>query len=106
MAIATGHGLPREDTQGKEVLWLRDLLPSKIPKPRIWTWGYDSRTHSKSHKERLTTMLLYDHGRQLVSEIDGKRRADGTYQRPMIFIAHSLGGVVVKNASLKFHICH
>ena len=67
---------------------------------RVWTWGYDSRTHTKSHHDHLTIKKLYDHGRELVQELDGERRADDSYQRPIIFVAHSLGGIVVKNVRL------
>ena len=42
---------------------------------------------------------LYDHGRELVFDLDGARRESNTHQRPIIFIAHSLGGIVVKNVS-------
>ena len=38
-------------TGDKGILWLRDLLPSRRPNARIWTWGYDSRSHTKSYRE-------------------------------------------------------
>ena len=84
------------------MIWLRDLLPKRIARARVWTWGYDSRTHTRSHRDHLTTKTLYDHGRELVFDLDGARRESNTHQRPIIFIAHSLGGIVVKNVSLKF----
>ena len=80
-------------------MWLRDFLPEKIPRARVWTWGYDSRTHTRSHREYLTTKKLYDHGKELVFYLDGARRESNSHQRPIIFIAHSLGGIVVKNVS-------
>ena len=107
-SIVAIHGLNghREKTwtfegRGKtsDVLWLRDLLPSIIPNTRIWTWGYDSRTRSKSHGEQLTIKSLYDHGRELVFDLDGERRATNSHRRPIIFVVHSLGGIVVKSVS-------
>ena len=86
-------------TGGDGVMWLRDLLPKRIPRARVWTWGYDSRTHTRSHRDHLTVKTLYDHGRELVFDLDGARRECGTHQRPIIFVAHSLGGIVVKNVS-------
>ncbi|MCJ1425262.1 hypothetical protein MMC29_003150 [Sticta canariensis] len=88
------------ETGGDSIMWLRDLLPVKIPRARVWTWGYDSRTHTRSRREYLTTKKLYDHGRELVFDLDGARRESNSHQRPIIFIAHSLGGIVVKNALL------
>lgn len=87
--------------KSKDVLWLRDLLPPIIPNARIWTWGYDSRTRSKSHGEQLTIKSLYDHGRELVFDLDGERRASNSHRRPIIFIVHSLGGIVLKSVSLR-----
>ena len=108
-SIVAVHGLDghRERTWTFEsgshnVLWLRDLLPAEIPNARIWTWGYDSRTHSRSHQDHLTIKTLYDHGRQLVIDLDIERRASNSHQRPIIFVAHSLGGIVVKSMSRYF----
>ena len=48
----------------------------------------------------MTIKSLYDHGRELVFDLDGERRASNTHRRPIIFIVHSLGGIVVKSVSL------
>jgi hypothetical protein len=98
------------------VNWLRHegMLPAKIPNARIFSWGYDANTHSTS---QLTAMYLYDHAQSLVSDLSLKRRLTKvvcvltllallrsnvnivkTQRRPIIFVAHSLGGIVVKSA--------
>ncbi|KAK4451012.1 hypothetical protein QBC34DRAFT_459505 [Podospora aff. communis PSN243] len=82
-------------TADNDVLWLRDLLPSDIPKARIYSWGYDARTHGASH---LSLQYLYDHALDLVSALCRKRKLSNTMERPIIFVAHSLGGLVVKSA--------
>ena len=89
------------------------MLPAKIPNARIFSWGYDANTHSTS---QLTAMYLYDHAQNLVSDLSLERRLTKvvclltplatlrtnenvvkTERRPIIFIAHSLGGIVVKS---------
>ena len=90
------------------------MLPAKIPNARIFSWGYDANTHSTS---QLTAMYLYDHAQNLVSDLSLERRLTKvvcvltllallrsnvnvvkTERRPIIFVAHSLGGIVVKSA--------
>jgi PGAP1-like protein len=39
-----------------------------------------------------------DHARDLLTSLVDKRQKDDEMQRPLIFIAHSLGGIIVKQA--------
>ncbi|XTI85857.1 hypothetical protein V2W45_1466673 [Cenococcum geophilum] len=72
--IIAVHGLNghRDETwtAGNGVNWLRDLLPQDLPNARIMAWGYDANTYSRSRTSR----------------------------RLIIFVAHSLGGIIVKSA--------
>ena len=49
------------------------MLPAVIPNARIMTWGYDANTHGT---KEISGMYLYDHGRNLVSDISLARRVD------------------------------
>ncbi|MCJ1429258.1 hypothetical protein MMC29_007171 [Sticta canariensis] len=99
--IVAVHGLNghREKTwtanNDGDVNWLSDFLPSDIPNARILTWGYDANTQSTS---RISAQHLYDHAKTLVSDLCLKRRMTETQTRPIVFVAHSLGGIVVKSA--------
>ncbi|KAK8036599.1 hypothetical protein PG991_001736 [Apiospora marii] len=97
--IVAVHGLNghREQTwvASNGTHWLRDLLPVDIPNARILCWGYDANTHSSSG---ISQQTIYKHGRSLVTDLRQKRELTGTMQRPIIFIAHSLGGIIVKSA--------
>ncbi|KAF4418794.1 Protein SERAC1 [Colletotrichum fructicola Nara gc5] len=97
--IVAVHGLNghREHTWtasgGKH--WLRDFLPTDLPNARVLCWGYDANTHSNSG---VSIQYLYDHARELVADLARKRGLTKSRERPIIFVVHSLGGIVVKSA--------
>jgi len=96
--IVAIHGLnghrDKTWTAANGVNWLCDLLPADIPNARVFCWGYDANTHG----DRVSCQYLYDHARQLVSDLCLERRLTKTTQRPIVFVAHSLGGIIVKSA--------
>ncbi|KAH0562121.1 hypothetical protein GP486_003181 [Trichoglossum hirsutum] len=74
--------------------WPRDLLPEDFPRARIMTFGYDAdvvRFWTIASSNRL-----HDHGKSLAYSVLSQHAMPGT--RPIIFIAHSLGGLVCKEA--------
>jgi hypothetical protein len=52
-------------------MWLRDMLPLKIPNARIFTFGYDADTIKLSGVSQLT---VNDHGTSLIMDMLGVRR--------------------------------
>ncbi|KAH7161817.1 hypothetical protein EDB81DRAFT_610202, partial [Dactylonectria macrodidyma] len=75
-------------------LWLADFLPLDIPYARIFTYGYNSRVAFAGSASGVD-----DHSRTLLERLMAKRRQFGhTEKRPLLFICHSLGGVIVKRA--------
>ncbi|KAF5548860.1 ankyrin repeat [Fusarium mexicanum] len=73
-------------------LWLADFLPLEIPYARIFTFGYDSRIAFTGSASRVD-----DHARNLLERLMAKRR-QFSEKGPLLFICHSLGGIVVKRA--------
>lgn len=76
----------------KPVFWPRDLLQDDFPKARVMTFGYDSKV-TRGYKPANQGNIL-SHARNLLYAIEGKRR--NKPERPLVFIAHSLGGILVK----------
>ncbi|KAI1370425.1 hypothetical protein F4677DRAFT_438488, partial [Hypoxylon crocopeplum] len=107
--IIAVHGLNghREHTWKADngVNWLadEDMLPEKIPNARIFVWGYDARTHGNDY---LSEAYLHQHGSQLVGDLADERHLDGTSKRPIIFIGHGLGGIVIKSALIHSNSTH
>lgn len=80
---------------GKSKSWLEDLLAEDIPNARIMTYGYVSDGPNYRY---LVHNVLYGRALDLVKELGSQRDRDGTSRRPLFFIAHSLGGWIVKRA--------
>ncbi len=72
-------------------LWLRDSLPSHVPQARIMTYGYDSSLKFSSSRAKIN-----DFASELATRLDLERGDAAERHRPIIFICHSLGGVVFK----------
>ncbi|KAL0935808.1 ankyrin repeat protein [Colletotrichum truncatum] len=85
-------------TDSNQHLWLRDSLPGHIPNARIMTYGYDSSVFFPKSQ-----MSVQDFVRDLFERLGHLRQRDPhETTRPLIFICHSLGGVVFK--SLLVHL--
>ena len=80
--------------QKSSIFWLKDLLPNDIPGARIFTYDYPS--HVLFSKPKAT---IADYAQSLLFALANSRV--GGEWRPLIFIAHSLGGIVCKEALIK-----
>lgn len=84
-------------------LWLRDFLPADIPNARIMTFGYDSTIACSKSVAKIEDKAL-----ELLNHLSAKRSPapPGTPSNPIVFICHSLGGIVVKKALALAHDCN
>jgi pimeloyl-ACP methyl ester carboxylesterase len=96
------HGISghRRDTWTKEgVLWPRDLLPTVVPDARILTFGYEAAVIDLNDEVTQTTMET--HAVDLCDRLTGLRLGTPSSERPIVFVAHSLGGLVCAQAIVK-----
>ncbi|KAF2969208.1 hypothetical protein GQX73_g4324 [Xylaria multiplex] len=97
---ATGAKITRSNTWHSEsntpprLFWPRDLLPTACPEARIILWGY--HTLHSGNMPVVSQSDIFSHVEDLVRKLGELRRGIGVQQRPLIFIAHSIGGIVVK----------
>lgn len=82
-----------------EVFWPEDLLPLAFPNCRILTFGYDS-TVSNFFTGTANQNGISEHGNDLLKRLEAERRDENSIKRKIIFIVHSLGGLVLKEVSL------
>lgn len=96
------HGLTgdRESTwtaHENSMPWPKALLPLKLTKARILTYWYDAYVLRKSV---ASSNRLIDHATNLLNDLTIERAGCQASFRPLIFVAHSLGGRVCKKAIL------
>ncbi|KAL9487937.1 hypothetical protein ACSS6W_000214 [Trichoderma asperelloides] len=90
-----GHAFGSWKSKNEPHMWLRDFLPQSVPNARIFTYGYDTKICDSQSEASILEL-----GKTLLESIKitrGKNAKD----RPLIFIAHSLGGLVVKEALVR-----
>src|ERR1700722_8526613 len=96
-SIVAVHGLGGQwdttwtDENGK--LWLRDFLPLDLPRARIMSYGYNAYT---AFSKAVTD--ISDVAASLLDRLDNERQPHER-KRPVIFISHSLGGIIVKKVA-------
>jgi hypothetical protein len=104
-----GHAIETWTHPKSNAFWLRDFLPLQIPDARIMTFGYNAAPAFGP-----STSEVIDHAKSLLASLVDKREEpevpiDPTLQstmqmltisqeedRPLVFIAHSLGEIVLK----------
>jgi hypothetical protein len=77
---------------GRVVYWPKDFLAIDFPSARIMTWGYN--TNITRGYVAANQSNIFAHARNLLYDLDVRRRK--TPDRDLVFIAHSLGGIIVK----------
>ena len=85
------------EEQQEEVYWPADLARTTVPDSRILTYGYD--THIRYWlKGPVSKKTVDDHAWDLLCALEALRRSPDETSRPLLFVVHSLGGIVVKQA--------
>ncbi|KAF3013601.1 hypothetical protein E8E15_001425 [Penicillium rubens] len=85
-------------THSNGKFWPRDFLAEDIPYARVFVYGYNSNI---THPQSMSTASIKDHANALLNLLDMERSPQmGSIPPKVIFIGHSLGGLVIKQALL------
>ncbi|CAG9997203.1 unnamed protein product [Clonostachys byssicola] len=86
-----GHAFGSFKERGGDYMWLRDGLADDLTTARIMIYGYKSTIPNSKSMQTLADLALsfYTSLESLIGDEDPK---------PIVFIAHSLGGLIVKQA--------
>ena len=88
-----GHALGSFRSGNGRSVWLRDFGPRDVPRARWITYGYDSAVAASDNTQGVRELA-----HTFLDGLATFRRRTRTEQRPMCFVCHSLGGVVLKEA--------
>ncbi|KAF8526899.1 hypothetical protein BU17DRAFT_39960, partial [Hysterangium stoloniferum] len=94
-----GHRIESCIAKNKK-MWLNDFLPNEMPNARIMTYGYDGYTQAR---DQFSNQTLSGHARDLLTKLASRRTGNET--RPIIFIAHNVGGIILKSALISARAC-
>ncbi|KAK6429616.1 hypothetical protein LTR95_014238 [Oleoguttula sp. CCFEE 5521] len=89
----SGHALGSFRSANGTSVWLRDFAPQDIPRARFITYGYDTAVVVSNNNQGVGELA-----HTLLDGLVSFRHRTQTQQRPLLFVCHSLGGVVLKEA--------
>ncbi|KUJ20834.1 uncharacterized protein LY89DRAFT_682496 [Mollisia scopiformis] len=76
-----------------DIFWPEEYLVHDLPQARIWTYGYNADVIGGLFQANNKNSAS-QHGRDLAVQLD--REIDN--EDPIVFVVHSLGGIIVKDA--------
>lgn len=76
-----------------EIFWPEDYLVPDLPQARIWMYGYNADVIGGLFQANNKNSVS-QHGSDLATKLD--REIDN--EDPIVFVVHSLGGIIVKDA--------
>jgi hypothetical protein len=91
---------PSDEVGSSEVLatfWPEDPLAKDFPNARVLTYGYDSHV-TRFFKGPANQSNILAHGESLMRALEVQRR--GCRERPIVFLVHSLGGIILKQVGI------
>ncbi|KAF2675937.1 hypothetical protein K458DRAFT_323244 [Lentithecium fluviatile CBS 122367] len=84
----------------RRLFWPDEYLTHDIPEARVWTYGYNADAIGGLFQANNKNSVS-QHGRDLAVRIEREIENED----PILFVAHSLGGIIVKDAIHRSDVC-
>ncbi|KAL8400455.1 hypothetical protein RB594_000734 [Gaeumannomyces avenae] len=78
--------------EATKICWPRDLLPSELPNARVLSFAYNADVYGNT-----SVAGIRGNAQAMLARLRDLRD-DRDFRKPIIFVAHSLGGIVLKQA--------
>ncbi|KAL2134359.1 hypothetical protein VTI74DRAFT_414 [Chaetomium olivicolor] len=88
------------DETPNKLFWPKEYLTQDIPEARVWTYGYNADAIGGLFQANNKNSVS-QHGQDLVVYLELEIQNED----PIIFVAHSLGGIIVKDAIRRSDAC-
>ncbi|KAL2018181.1 hypothetical protein VTK56DRAFT_1206 [Thermocarpiscus australiensis] len=88
------------EESSNKLFWPDEYLTEDIPEARVWTYGYNADAIGGLFQANNKNSVS-QHGRDLAVQIEREIRNED----PILFVAHSLGGIIVKDAIRRSKAC-
>ncbi|TWU78230.1 hypothetical protein ED733_008038 [Metarhizium rileyi] len=87
---------------GNGTFWPTDLLPASLKgvQANVLCYGYNADVYSRKNDRSASDNFIHQHAQTLVTSLTLYRKSEGTFRNPIIWVCHSLGGILVKRALL------
>ncbi|KAK1828992.1 hypothetical protein QBC39DRAFT_357763 [Podospora conica] len=91
-----------QSSDSTTIFWPQDFLAGDLPEARIWTYGYKADVIDGLFQTGKKNSIS-QHGRDLSVQIE--RTVLVANRDPILFVAHNVGGIIVKDAINRSQAC-
>ncbi|KAF2110291.1 Alpha/Beta hydrolase protein [Lophiotrema nucula] len=84
---------------GTKIFWPKEFLCDDLENARVITWGYEADVAHLKPTDAVSLETIVGHAQKLCTELANVRETSG-HHPPIVFVVHSMGGIVCKKALL------